>query len=62
MGIKASDVEAVLKFIYHGEVNLEEANLKTFLEVAEDLEVKGLVPGKDQGEVPTCNHRSGRPT
>ena len=46
-GIKASDVEAVLNYIYHGEVNLEEANLKTFLEVAEDLEVKGLVPGKD---------------
>ena len=33
-GIKASDVEAVLNYIYHGEVNLEEANLKTFLEVA----------------------------
>ena len=48
-GIKASDVEAVLKFIYHGEVNVEQANLQTFLEVAEDLEVKGLVPGKDHG-------------
>ena len=48
-GIKASDVEAVLKFIYHGEVNLEQDNLKTFLEVAEDLEVKGLVSGKDHG-------------
>ena len=46
-GIKASDVEAVLKFIYQGEVNVEQANLNTFLEVAEDLEVKGLVPGKD---------------
>ena len=48
-GIKASDVEAVLNFIYHGEVNLEQDNLQTFLEVAEDLEVKGLAPGKDHG-------------
>ena len=46
-GTKSADVEAVLKFIYQGEVNIEQANLETFLEVAEDLEVKGLVPGKD---------------
>ena len=49
-GIKASDVEAVLTFIYQGEVNLEEANLNTFLEVAEELEVKGLVQGRKFGE------------
>ena len=42
-GIKFSDVEAVLNFIYHGKVNIEEANLNAFLEVAEELEVKGLV-------------------
>ena len=42
-GIKFSDVEAVLNFIYHGKVNIEEANLNDFLEVAEELEVKGLV-------------------
>ena len=47
-GIKFSDVEAVLEFIHHGEVNVEEANLNTFLGVAEELEVKGLVP--DQGK------------
>jgi len=46
-GIKLSDVEAVLTFIYQGEVNVEEDNLNTFLEVAQDLEVKGLVPGKE---------------
>ena len=45
-GIKFSEVEAVLKFIYQGEVNVEQDNLNTFLEVAEELEVKGLVPGK----------------
>ena len=45
-GIKLSDVEAVLKFVYHGEVNVEEANLTTFLAVAEEVEVKGLVQDK----------------
>ena len=49
-GIKSSDLEAVLNYIYHGEVNIEEANLDAFLKVAEELEVKGLVAGgkKDQ--------------
>ena len=45
-GIKFSDVEAVLTFIYQGEVNVEETNLNTFLEVAQELEVKGLGSGK----------------
>ena len=43
-GIKSSDMEDVLKFIYQGEVSIEQTNLKTFFEVAEELEVKGLVP------------------
>ena len=47
-GIKLSDVEAVLNYMYHGEVNVEEANLNTFLMVTEELEVKGLV--QDQGK------------
>ena len=49
-GIKSSDVEDVLKFIYQGEVSIDEGNLNTFLRVAEDLEVKGLVPEKDHDE------------
>ena len=58
-GIKSSDVEAVLNYIYQGEVNVEKANLKTFLEVAEDLEVKGLVPGNNmQSPFPRTNMQS----
>ena len=48
-GIKSSDVESVLNYIYHGEVNIEQANLESFLEVAENLEVKGLNSGRDHG-------------
>ena len=47
-GIKSTDVEAVLNYMYHGEVNVEEANLSTFLKVAEELEVKGLVPSQEK--------------
>ena len=47
-GIKSSDVEALLNYMYHGEVNVEEANLSTFLNVAEELEVKGLVPSQEK--------------
>ena len=35
-------MEPVLKFIYYGEVTVEQVNLKTFFE---ELEVKGLVRG-----------------
>ena len=47
-GIKSFDVESVLNYMYHGEVNVEEANLSTFLKVAEELEVKGLVPSQEK--------------
>ena len=49
-GVKFSDLEAVLSFVYHGEVNVAEADLNTFLAVAEELEVKGLTCGKKYTE------------
>ena len=38
-GIKHEDVEAVLNFMYHGEVNIAQAQLSSFLLVAEELQV-----------------------
>jgi hypothetical protein len=35
------DMEAVLNFMYHGEVNVAQDDLNSFLQVAEDLRVKG---------------------
>jgi len=49
-GVKFSDMEAVLSFVYHGEVNMAQADLKNFLAVAEELEVKGLTCGKNLSE------------
>jgi len=41
-GIKYSDIQSVLNFMYHGEVNVAQEELNSFLAVAEDLRVKGL--------------------
>jgi len=46
-GVKFSDLEAVLSFIYHGEVNVAETDLQNFLLIAEELELKGLTRGKN---------------
>ena len=41
-GIKHSDLLSVLNFMYHGEVNVAQADLNSFLSAAEELQVKGL--------------------
>jgi len=41
-GVKYSDLQSVLNFMYHGEVNVAQEELNSFLAVAEDLKVKGL--------------------
>jgi len=46
-GIKYEDVLAVLNFMYHGEVNIAQDELNSFLAVAEDLQVKGLTQGNN---------------
>jgi len=41
-GVSYKDMESVLNFMYHGEVNVAQDDLNSFLQVAEDLRVKGL--------------------
>ena len=41
-GVKYADLLAVLNFMYHGEVNVAQKDLSSFLNTAEELEVKGL--------------------
>ena len=45
-GVKYADLLAVLNFMYHGEVNVAQEELNSFLAVAEDLKVKGLTQNK----------------
>ena len=44
-GVKFKELESVLSFMYHGEVNIAQDDLNTFLAVAEELRVKGLTQG-----------------
>ena len=41
-GVRYTDLQSVLNFMYHGEVNVAQEELNSFLAVAEDLKVKGL--------------------
>jgi len=41
-GVKFSDLQAILTFMYNGEVNVAQDDLNSFLAVAEELKVKGL--------------------
>ena len=47
-GIQYEDITSVLNFMYHGEVNVAQEELNTFLAVAEDLKVKGLIQNNQE--------------
>lgn len=49
-GIKYTDLQSVLDFMYHGEVNIAQEELNSFLSVAEDLRVKGLTQSQPMTE------------
>ena len=49
-GVKYTDLQSVLNFMYHGEVNVAQDELNSFLAVAEDLRVKGLTQNDQQAE------------
>jgi hypothetical protein len=51
-GIKYEDILAVLNFMYHGEVNIAQEELNSFLAVAEELQVKGLTQGGSAPSTP----------
>jgi len=41
-GVSYADLSSVLDFMYHGEVNVLQEDLNSFLAVAEELQIKGL--------------------
>jgi len=54
-GVKYSDLQSVLNFMYHGEVNIAQDELNSFLAVAEDLKVKGLTQSQSRDSMKTTN-------
>ena len=49
-GVKSIDLLAMVDFLYHGEANVFQENLDSFLCIAEELQLKGLQGSKDQNE------------
>ena len=41
-GVSYKDMDAILNFMYHGQVKIAQDDLNSFLQVAEDLSVRGL--------------------
>ena len=54
-GVKYADLVSVLNFMYHGEVNVAQEELNSFLAVAEDLRVKGLTQNNSQSPISKSN-------
>jgi len=46
--VKYTDLLSVLNFMYHGEVNVAQDELNSFLSIAEDLKVKGLTKNNSE--------------
>ena len=49
-GVKSEDLVAIIDFLYYGEVNVHEDNLKAFLTLAEELRLKGLTQQESKGD------------
>ena len=49
-GLKFEDLVAIVDFLYYGEANIYQENLDTFLNIAEELELKGLNGGDGGSE------------
>ena len=49
-GVKGVDLLAMVEFLYSGEANVDQANLDTFLALADDLKLKGLNGTSEEGD------------
>jgi hypothetical protein len=55
-GVNYRELLSVLNFMYHGEVNIAQDDLNTFLSVAEDLQVKGLTQSQTNNQSKHSSH------
>merc|ERR1712098_418613 len=51
-GVKYAELQSVLNFMYHGEANIAQEDLNSFLAVAEELKVKGLTQNQSENSKP----------
>ena len=50
-GVKSEDLSAIVDFLYFGETNVFQENLDSFLAIAEELQLKGLMGSKNDDDV-----------
>jgi len=50
-GIRFPDMVAILNFMYHGEVNVNQEDLQMFLAAAEELRIKGLSQASNESKL-----------
>ena len=60
-GLKSEDLLTMIDFVYFGEANVCQENLDSFLAVAEELQVKGLMRSDDEKENVENNHNTPQP-
>ena len=46
-GVKSEDLGAIIDFLYLGEANVSQDNLDSFLAIAEELQLKGLMASEE---------------
>ena len=51
-GLKSEELMAIIDFLYHGETNVLQENLDSFLALAEEFQLKGLTGGAEAEEDP----------
>jgi len=56
-GLKSEDLLAMIDFLYHGEANVYQENLDSFLAVAEELQLKGLMGSSAEKETEEVNEK-----
>ena len=49
-GVNKGDLENILDFIYHGEIQIYQDHLDQFLEIAQRFQLEGLLQGKQEDE------------
>merc|ERR1712129_503324 len=50
-GLKSEDLVAMVDFLYYGEANVYQENLDSFLAVAEELQLKGLIESDNEKDI-----------
>ena len=54
-GVKSDDILAILDFLYRGEANVYQENLGSFLAIAEELQLEGMLGGIENREMFTTS-------